>query len=100
MERSRRGLLIAIIGVILFLVAMFVILPVNELYVVALLIMFIGITLIGTGGAIAKGFDKSLDVPESDCYYCNGTGKIKGAEGMETCPRCGGTGLARPDDID
>ncbi|MBD3407163.1 MAG: hypothetical protein GF411_13675 [Candidatus Lokiarchaeota archaeon] len=98
MERTRLGLIIAIGGVIIFLIAMLILLPEISLYVPALLVMFIGITMIGIGGAIAKGFDRSLDVPETDCYYCNGSGKIQGPEGSESCPRCGGTGLARPDD--
>ncbi|TFG31571.1 30S ribosomal protein S27ae [Candidatus Thorarchaeota archaeon] len=33
-------------------------------------------------------------MPHDDCYYCEGDGMID----SETCPRCGGTGLARNDD--
>ncbi|UCE11845.1 MAG: hypothetical protein JSW61_07905 [Candidatus Thorarchaeota archaeon] len=98
MDRARKGLLLAISGVFLFLAAAFILYPIAEFYIVSLVTMFIAAVLIGLGSAVAKGFDKSLDVPSADCYYCGGSGRIKGIEGTETCPRCGGTGLARPDD--
>ncbi|MHA1961456.1 MAG: hypothetical protein ACW99U_14635 [Candidatus Thorarchaeota archaeon] len=100
MERARKGLLLAVCGVILFLSAAIFLYPIPEFYIASLVSMFIAAVLIGLGSAVAKGFDKSLDVPSDDCYYCEGTGRTKGADGTETCPRCGGTGLARPDDYD
>jgi len=54
--------------------------------------------MIGIGSAIVKGIEVSLDIPEGECYYCNGSGKIGKSEEQETCPRCGGSGLARSDD--
>lgn len=98
MERMKYGLTMAMFGVVLFLVSFFLILPVAEFYILSLVLMFSGVVLIGIGGAFAKGFDKSLDTLSDDCYYCKGTGKKDGPDGKQTCPRCGGTGLAREDD--
>jgi hypothetical protein len=98
MDRMRSGLILAIVGVLVFIISLYVILNFVEFYLLSLLSMFLGVVLIGLGSALAKGFDRSLDVETDLCYYCEGTGKIKGIEGPETCPRCGGTGLARPDD--
>ncbi len=81
-----------IIGAFAFIISLFVLLPLN--YILSLLSMFGSVVLIGIGVAFAKGVDKTLDPPREECYYCNGSGKVEG----ETCPRCGGTGLARPDD--
>ena len=77
---------------------MIFLLQIPEFYLLALLLMFGGAILIGVGGALVKGFDSSFEVPKDDCYYCSGNGKVKTEDGFDTCPRCGGTGLARPDD--
>ena len=98
MERARKGLFIALIGVFLFVLSFFALLNAPDLYLLSLVLMFVAVVLIGLGSAVAKGFDSSLDSPTDDCYYCKGTGRIGGPDGSETCPRCGGTGLARADD--
>ena len=100
MERKQIGLLSIIIGVILFILGLFVLLPIEDFYLLSLFILFIACVLIALGSALIKGIDVSLETPSGDCYYCKGTGMIKGleGEGAETCPRCGGTGLARADD--
>jgi RecJ-like exonuclease len=77
---------------------MYLLWTVEFLYLVALLIMFSAVILIGIGSALAKGYDRSIDVEPVYCYYCEGSGKIEGTLGPEVCPRCGGTGLARPED--
>jgi membrane protein implicated in regulation of membrane protease activity len=98
MVRKRRGLLLAILGVLLFVISLLLLLYFSDLYFSGLLIMFIGVVLIGMGTALAKEIDASLELPRDDCYYCGGAGKIGSGVEMETCPRCGGTGLARKDD--
>lgn len=98
MVRKKIGIPLVIIGVVLFFSTLFFILPLPDLYIVSLFIMFLAVVLVGVGAAFARGADRSLDVPRDDCYYCQGTGKIKSGEESSTCPRCGGTGLARPDD--
>ena len=95
MERMQNAAILAVVGIILFLFSFFFVLQIPELYILALVLMFVSVIMIGIGGAILKGFDKSLDEPTESCYYCNGTGTD--ADGA-TCARCGGTGLARPDD--
>ncbi|MGY5873107.1 MAG: hypothetical protein RTV72_12730 [Candidatus Thorarchaeota archaeon] len=94
MERSRLGLIFILIGSITFVVSLIILLLQSDLYLVSLFAMFIAIVLIAIGFAYAKGVDSSLDIPSSDCYYCKGTGKVD----TETCPRCGGTGIAREGD--
>ena len=94
MERKKVGPGLIFIGVILFVVSLFLILPIPTLYLASLFIMFIAVVLIGVGTAFAKGVDSSLDIPSDDCYYCQGSGK----KDTEICPRCGGSGMARPDD--
>ncbi|OLS30852.1 MAG: Chaperone protein DnaJ [Candidatus Thorarchaeota archaeon AB_25] len=100
MDRKRIGLLLVIIGFVQFFITLFFILPIPYLYLASLFMMFLAVVIIGVGAAFARGVDSSLDVPSDDCYYCKGTGKIKSGEEFETCPRCGGSGLARPDDSD
>ncbi len=95
MERKQNAGLITVFGVILFLFSFFFVLQIPELYILSLVLMFVGVIMIGIGGAILKGFDKSLDEPVEQCYYCKGTGSD--SEGG-ICPRCGGTGFARQDD--
>ncbi len=94
MERKKVGPGLIVIGLILFIVTLFVILPIPAFYLASLFIMFIAVVLIGVGAAFAKGVDSSLDIPSDECYYCQGSGK----KDTEVCPRCGGSGLARPDD--
>ncbi|MHA3963431.1 MAG: hypothetical protein AM325_007810 [Candidatus Thorarchaeota archaeon SMTZ1-45] len=98
MARKKIGIPLVIIGVILFFITLFFFLPIDGLYILSLFIMFLSVVLVGVGAAFARGADRSLDVPRDECYYCQGTGKIKTGEEMGICPRCGGTGLARPDD--
>ena len=98
MDRMRIGIILAILGVLIFFSSLYILWNYEFLYLASLLMMFSAVVLIGLGSALAKGFDRSIDVEMVLCYYCEGTGKIKGVEEPETCPRCGGTGLARPDD--
>lgn len=98
MDRKTTGMLLSIIGVALFLGSLFFILPIAGFYIISLFLMFIAVVLVGVGAAFARGAERSLDVPKDDCYYCKGTGRIKSGTEYSTCPRCGGTGLARPDD--
>lgn len=95
MERRQKAGVITILGLLLFLFSFIFILQIPELYLLSLVIMFIGVIMIGIGGAILKGFDKSLDEPTEECYYCRGTGI---ADDGITCARCGGTGLTPPDE--
>jgi hypothetical protein len=94
MERKKVGPGLIVVGIILFILSLFVILPLPEFYLPSLFLMFVAVVLIGMGAAFAKGVDNNLDIPRDDCYYCNGSGR----KGEEVCPRCGGSGLARPDD--
>ncbi|MHA1928115.1 MAG: hypothetical protein ACTSV2_06015 [Candidatus Thorarchaeota archaeon] len=94
MERSRLGLVLILIGAILFVISLLVLLLYNDLYLLSLFTMFISVVLIAIGFAYAKGVDSSIDFPSDDCYHCKGSGKVN----TETCPRCGGTGIAREDD--
>lgn len=94
MERFQLGLIFILSGSLLFVISLLMLLMIQSLYLLSLFIMFLSVVGIAVGFAYAKGVDKSLDVPSDDCYYCKGTGMING----ETCPRCGGTGLARSDD--
>lgn len=98
MDRKRSALGSVVIGIILFVLSMFYLLPMEGFYVPALVIMFAGVILIGIGGAVFKGIDRSLGLPEGECSFCKGTGKISDPTGSGTCPRCGGTGKARADD--
>ncbi|TFF91378.1 hypothetical protein EU545_04280 [Candidatus Thorarchaeota archaeon] len=100
MERRSKGMILTLAGVLILALSVLVLLPLADLYLLALISMFAGVVLIGIGGAMVKEFDNSLEAPEEDCYYCSGTGRIEGSDGYETCPRCGGTGLARPDDYE
>ena len=94
MERSRLGLVFILIGAILFVISLFVLLFQEDLYLFSLFVMFLSVILIAIGFAYAKGVDSSIDYPSDDCFHCKGTGKVN----TETCPRCGGTGIARVDD--
>ncbi|MFX1560967.1 MAG: hypothetical protein ACFFBL_10305 [Promethearchaeota archaeon] len=100
MDRKTIGLLLIIIGLVLFFATLFFILPIPGLYLPSLFLLFFAVVLIGVGAAFARGVESSLDIPSDDCYYCKGTGKIRSGEEFETCPRCGGSGLARPDDFE
>jgi hypothetical protein len=95
MERSRLGFLLVLLGVIVLLTSLFVVLPLSSaLYVISLFGMFTGVVMIAMGIAISKEMENSLGVDREECYYCNGSGKVN----QETCPRCGGTGIAPPED--
>lgn len=94
MKRKKVGTGLIAIGLVIFVVTLFVLLPIPTYYLASLFILFVAVVLIGVGAAFAKGVDKSLDLPSDECYYCNGTGKKE----ADICPRCGGSGLARPDD--
>jgi hypothetical protein len=98
MERKKRGLLFVVAGILIFAISLILLLYFSDFYFIALVSLFIGVVLIGTGTALAKEMDASIEIPRDDCYYCRGTGKIGSDEEEETCPRCGGTGLARQDD--
>jgi ribosomal protein S27AE len=98
MERKKRGLLFVVAGVLIFAGSLILLLYFADLYFIALVSLFIGVVLIGMGTALAKEIDASIEVPRDECYYCRGTGKIRSEDEEETCPRCGGTGLARQDD--
>lgn len=95
MDRKNKAVIITVAGIALFLVSMFLILPIPEYYLLSLVLMFVGVIMIGIGSAILKGFDRSLDEPQAKCYYCNGSGTL--SDGT-TCPRCGGTGVGRSGD--
>ncbi len=91
MERSRTGLALGSIGVLVFLISLFTLLPLAGIfYLPSLFGMFAGTVLIAIGIAISKGADQSLEGSREDCYYCNGSGKVD----HENCPRCGGTGIS------
>ncbi|RDE17210.1 MAG: hypothetical protein C4K48_00330 [Candidatus Thorarchaeota archaeon] len=95
MERLKIGFGLGFIGVLVFLVSLFIVLPLSELYYVpSLLGMFAGVVLIALGVAVSKGVDKSMEVQRKGCYYCKGSGSVGG----ETCPRCGGTGITPEDE--
>ncbi|MFX0055500.1 MAG: hypothetical protein ACFFAX_00085 [Promethearchaeota archaeon] len=98
MERKKRGLLLAVTGILIFAVSLVLLLYFADLYFIALVSLFIGVVLIGMGTALAKEIDASIEMPRDDCYYCRGKGKIGSEDEEEICPRCGGTGLARRDD--
>ena len=98
MNRKTQAYLLVLLGLALFFSSLFLILPLPGFYLLSLVFMFGGIILVGVGGAVARGFDESLDSPTNECYYCNGSGKHTIGEVEEKCPRCGGTGIARQDD--
>jgi membrane protein implicated in regulation of membrane protease activity len=100
MERKQTGPLLVVIGIALLFISLFYVLPIPDFYILSLFMMFLSVVLIGVGAAFARGVDSSLDVPTDDCYYCKGTGKIRSGDELRTCPRCGGTGLARADDYE
>ena len=92
MERKQTAWISTILGIAIFLGSMLFLLPIVDFYLLALVLMFVGVILIGIGGATLKDFDKSLDNPPEECYYCNGTGQVDGSDGKVICARCGGTG--------
>jgi hypothetical protein len=95
MEKSRLGLVSAVIGIAIFLVSLFIVLPLSGIfYVPSLFGMFAGIVMIAVGVALSKGMEQSLGIENEKCYYCNGSGKVN----TETCPRCGGTGISPDED--
>ena len=75
MERKETAMILTVLGTLIFLISFFFVFQIPELYIVSLGLMFVGVIMIGIGGAILKGFDKSLDEPEEQCYYCSGSGK-------------------------
>jgi hypothetical protein len=94
MKRSIIGLMFDLIGAFLFLVSLFILLPLSDsYYVLSLFGMFAGTIFIAIGVAISKEAGKSLEQASEDCYYCKGSGKVN----HETCPRCGGTGFPPAD---
>ena len=102
MERVQTGAILIVTGALLFIVSLFVLLQISDLYLASLFLMFIASVMIAIGSALIKDFDRSLDDVPDACYYCKGTGKIAGEEGDDdaTCPRCSGSGLARTDDYE
>ena len=100
MDRQTIGPLLATFGVVLCFGSLFYVLPIPGFYIVSLFMIFFAVVLVGVGAAFARGAERSLDVPSDNCYYCKGTGKVKSGEVFDTCPRCGGTGLSRPDIIE
>ncbi|MFW9961444.1 MAG: hypothetical protein ACFFDV_10515 [Candidatus Thorarchaeota archaeon] len=90
MDRSKMGLGLGLIGAFVFLISLFILLPLSGIYYLPSLFgMFSGTVLIAIGIATSKGAGKSLEHSTDDCYYCSGTGKVD----RENCPRCGGTGI-------
>ncbi|MHA1964279.1 MAG: hypothetical protein ACW97G_06795 [Candidatus Thorarchaeota archaeon] len=100
MDRKMVGLLFVIMGIVLCFGTLFFILPIPGMYIISLFMMFFAVVLVGVGAAFSRNAESSLDIPSDDCYYCQGAGKIKSGEEFDTCPRCGGSGLARPDDTE
>jgi hypothetical protein len=98
MEREKKGILSAVLGSVLFVLSLFIVMPMESLYLHSLTLMFVAVVMIGIGTAVAKGFDRSLDIRSSNCYYCDGKGMIETDSGTETCPRCGGTGKSPEDE--
>jgi hypothetical protein len=95
MERSKLGFALAITGIIVLLVSLFIVLPLSGIfYVISLFGMFAGIVMIAIGIALSKGMEQSLGIEREKCYYCDGSGKVN----QETCPRCGGTGITPSED--
>ncbi len=94
LERTRKGLILLFIGAIVFIISFFFILPLEEYYIISLVLMFVGVVFIGVGSAMAKGFDRSIEIPSDVCYFCEGTGMVDTPEGKKPCPRCGGTGIS------
>ncbi|MHA1134992.1 MAG: hypothetical protein ACTSSE_00735 [Candidatus Thorarchaeota archaeon] len=64
MERSRLGLVLILIGVILFVISLFVVLLMFDLNLLSLFAMFISVILIAVGFAYTRGFDNSIDASE------------------------------------
>ncbi len=98
MDRKRTSIAMLITGISLFLISLFLLLPIAEYYVLSLFLMFVAVVMFGISSAMLRGYDGALDQPTVKCYYCDGTGKIsKGLPAPESCPRCDGTGLIRSD---
>ncbi|NOR39101.1 MAG: hypothetical protein GQ580_05905 [Candidatus Thorarchaeota archaeon] len=98
MDRKKKGLTFAILGILLFPLSLMLLLQIPDFYLGSLVIMFIAVVLIGLGGALAKGYDIKLETTTEECYFCKGSGTIDGKENSEVCPRCGGTGKALPEE--
>ncbi len=94
MEKKNKGAVLLGLGAVAFLASIALILPIPEYYLLSLVLTFVGIVLLGIGGAMIKGFDRSLDPEREACYYCKGTGRVEEAGEENVCPRCGGTGIA------
>jgi hypothetical protein len=54
MERSRLGLVLILLGAILFIISLFVILLPSDLYLISLISMFISVVLIAVGFAFTR----------------------------------------------
>ncbi|MHA1484453.1 MAG: hypothetical protein ACTSPR_03935 [Candidatus Thorarchaeota archaeon] len=98
MDRKKKGFTFAILGIMLFLLSLVLLLQMPDFYLGSLMIMFVAVVFIGLGGALAKGYDITLETTTEECYFCKGSGKIEGRETSEVCPRCGGTGKALPEE--
>lgn len=57
MERSRLGQVLILLGAILFVISLFIILPVFYLYLISLLTMFLSVVLIAVGFAFTRHND-------------------------------------------
>ncbi|TFH06839.1 MAG: hypothetical protein E4H14_09875 [Candidatus Thorarchaeota archaeon] len=64
MEQSRLGLVLIVMGAILFFISLFIILLQFDIYLVSLLAMFISVVLIAIGFAYTKSHDNSIDNSE------------------------------------
>lgn len=60
MQPSNQGLALAIIGLILFLLSLFILLLVFDQYLISLLLMFISVVMIAVGYANTKKVDSEV----------------------------------------
>ena len=61
MERSRLGLLLILIGVILFVISLIFVLLYFDLYLISLFAMFVSVVMIAIGFAYTKGLDNPVE---------------------------------------
>ena len=64
MEQSRLGMVMIIIGAILFVISLFVVLLQFNFYLISLFAMFISVVLIAIGFAYTRGLENSIDTSE------------------------------------
>ena len=64
MERSRLGLVLILIGVILFFISLFIILHLPGFYLISLFVMFISVVSIAIGFAYTRSNDSSNDTSD------------------------------------